>query len=250
MKFFLLLCPLALAAAADLNHAPWDALLKRYVDTRHLVDYAAWKQQGTAELDSYLRQIAQPWPALSPDARKAATINAYNALTVRWVLGQYPVKSIWRTSDPFQAARHTVNGHKVSLDDLEAELRRSGDPRIHAAIVCASRSCPPLRREAYLGPRLNAQLDENLRAWLSDGTLNQFYPDKGLARVSMIFKWYRGDFEQDGRSLSDFLSRYAPSGRYPIIEFNPYHWGLNDSSGLGSDYSSVLFLIDRARNFL
>ncbi len=187
---------------------------------------------------------------LTPAARKAAMINAYNALTIRWILANYPVASIWRTDNPFQAARHVLNGRKISLDDIEAELRRTGDARIHAALVCAARSCPPLRAEAYTGPRVDAQLDDNTRQWLAAGGLNQFFPEKHMARVSMIFKWYRGDFEEGGLSLADFLSRYGRPGKYTAIEFNPYHWGLNDSSGLGSDYGGARFLLDRGRNLL
>jgi hypothetical protein len=62
-------------------------------------------------------------------ARKAALINAYNALTVRWILSNYPVRSIWSTEDPFRAQRHVLDGKPVSLDEIENRLRAMGDPR-------------------------------------------------------------------------------------------------------------------------
>lgn len=85
-----------------------------------------------------------------PKERKAALINAYNPFTVNWVVQNYPVKSIWRTSRPFGEVRHVLDGGKVSLDQIETELRNMGDPRIHGVLVCAALSCPPLRREAYV----------------------------------------------------------------------------------------------------
>ena len=232
----------------------WDALLKEYVTPQWRVDYDRWKlsKADTAKLDGYLAQIASRWPDnLPPAARKAALINAYNALTVRWVLQNYPVESIWRTSHPFTAARHTVNGRKISLDQIESELREIGDPRIHGALVCAARSCPPLRREAYTPERINEQLDDNMRAWLANPNLNDFFPDERVAIVSMIFKWYAKDFEPGGKSLKEFLAKYIPPGtRLGTIKYKPYQWGLNDISTFGADYTNLKFMRDRLRNSL
>jgi uncharacterized protein DUF547 len=240
------------------DHATWDALLKKYVNTEARVDYRRWKETGTQELETYLQSLAGPWPSdLNPDAEKSALINSYNALTVYWVLRNYPVQSIRQTDHPFTTARYTVNGRKVSLDQIETRLRATGDPRVHAALVCAARSCPPLRREAYVPPRLNQQLDDNARAWLRNPALNDFIPDRRLAQVSMIFNWYAGDFTRDGGSVEKFLARYAPEGKLAFlrpaafkIEYKTYDWGLNDSSGLGSNYSWIRFVWDYLRNRL
>lgn len=245
---------LAVVPSMGFDHSGWDALLKRYVSEESRVDYKRWKQDDAAALNAYLKQLAKPWPAnATPAAEKAALINAYNALTIRWILENYPVESIWKTSDPFKAKRHDLNGEKVSLDEIETHLRKMGDPRIHSALVCAARSCPPLRQEAYDVERLDEQLDDNTRAWLADPHLNEFLPELRTARVSKIFKWYRKDFEGGDDSLRQFLARYAPSGKADFldeakarIEHKDYHWGLNDASSLGANYSS--FLWDRFRN--
>lgn len=228
------------AAASGPDQAKWDSLLKQYVNSEGRVDYRALKAGGGAELDSYLHGVAVGWPEDMPTAaRKAALINAYNALTVRWIVANYPVASIEKTSNPFKSLRHTVDGHKVSLDQVEAKLRAMKDPRIHAALVCAGKSCPPLRREAYVADKLDAQLDDNVRAWLSNTGLNEFDPQRRVASVSSIFKWYRHDFEAAG-GLKHFLSRYAPQGRGGFLlgngarlEFKHYDWGLNETSGPG-----------------
>ena len=250
----LLLIPLAVlpALAADLDHAVWDRLLKKYVSSESLVDYRGLKQQGLGELDAYLKQIAGAWPAgMSTQETKAALLNAYNALTIRWIVGNYPVKSIWRTENPFRKPRHTVNGTAVSLDQVETRLREMKDPRVHAALVCAARSCPPLRREAYAASRLDEQLDDSTRQWLADKRFNTFQPEKKTARVSEIFKWYAKDFGGTG-GVKDFLARYGPDAAFidtrgGKLEYEPYRWGLNDTSTLGSDYSQWDFYRDQLR---
>ena len=242
--------------AQDLDHSSWDSLLKQYVSAEFRVDYRKWKNGGTRELDTYLSRVAGRWPpAMTPAARKTALINAYNALTIRWVLENYPLKSIWQTSHPFTGQRHVLDGNKVSLDEIESGLRKMGDPRVHSALVCASRSCPPLRGEAYKADRLENQLDDNTRAWLAHSDLNAFDSVHGIARVSMIFKWYSQDFEQNGNTVRTFLARHAPAGQAAFlggsnakIEYKTYAWGLNDTSALGSDYSEIRFLWDYFRN--
>jgi hypothetical protein len=228
-----------------LDHSIWNEILHKYVNSESRVDYRALKDGELPLLDQYLQQLARPWMSgMTADEQKAALINAYNALTVRWVLINYPVESIRQTKQPFTEARHTLDGQKVSLDEIEGRLRRMGDPRYHAALVCAARSCPPLRRDAYQGSSLNEQLDDNVRTWLANPDLNEFFPDRRMASVSMIFDWYKTDFQRDRLSVRYFLARFGPTGKVAFlldpsaeVRFKIYHWGLNDTSNLGSHYS-------------
>ena len=247
--------PLLLLAAA-LSHAPWQETLQRFVTPQARVDYAALNKQGLPTLDAYLANLAQPWPRdLSRDERKAALINAYNALTVRWVAAHYPIPSIWRTKHPFTEVRHTVDGRKYSLDQIETELRGMGDPRVHAVLVCAARSCPPLRREAYVAERLDAQLTANTFAWLSNPALNEFDPTNHEAEVSQIFEWYRGDFEKYSELERIFLGKYGPPHAKFLAQHGPakiryreYYWGLNDAGTAGDSYGYWSFRFDYLRN--
>jgi hypothetical protein len=226
--------------AGSAQDDPWDALLKKYVSAESRVNYAAWKAMDAATLDAYVARLAQ----ICEPVGKAELVNAYNAFTIRWILRNYPVRSIWETKKPFNERRHLLGGKQVSLDEIEKRLRAMGDPRIHATVVCAARSCPPLRREAYTAARLDAQLDDNARAWLSRPDLNQFFPERHAAEVSMIFKWYRKDFD----SVPQFLSRYGPPGSYTKIDYKPYHWGLNDIGDLGKDYTNGEFVRAKIRS--
>ena len=239
------------ALAQDLDHSARSAILERYVTVNSRVDYAKLKADGSAKLDAYLEQIAKPWPAtLDENDKKAALINTYNALTIRWILSSFPVKSIWRTKGPFRVARHQVNGKTESLDSVETRLRAMGDPRIHAALVCAARSCPPLRREAFIGGDVDEQLDDNFRVWLADTSKSQFLPGKRLAKVSKILDWYGADFARAG-GVSAALNKFAPPGMFTAtnkLEYLKYNWGLNDTGSVGDSYSDFEFYIDYVRN--
>ena len=242
--FFLLL-------AAGLSHGPWNDILQRFVTPQARVDYARLTKEGLPALDAYLATLAKPWPAAMPPAEnKAALINVYNALTVRWVATHYPIPSIWRTRHPFTEARHSVNGRAYSLDQIETQLRNLGDPRVHAVLVCAARSCPPLRREAYTAEKLDAQLDDNTRVWLANPALNEFDPTRREAEVSQIFEWYRGDFESVAAFLAKFGPHYAAflQSKDAKLRYREYYWGLNDNGSAGGAYGSVAFYFDYFRN--
>lgn len=239
-----------------IDHSKWDALLRDYVSGESRVDYQGLAENGLSELGAYVAAIAKADTAeLTADQSKAFLINAYNALTVRWILRHYPVPSVWSTPDPFKEVRHTVAGEQLSLDQIESRLRETGDARIHAALVCAARSCPPLRREAYVASRISEQLDDNTRRWLADSKLNRLDATKGEAQVSSIFKWYREDFESSPGGLEGFLRQHAPEevrhklgDRKLKIKFLDYHWGLNDQSELGANYSRVRLGLDWLKN--
>ena len=232
-----------------LDHSLWNALAQKYINAEAKVDYAAIQAEALPRLDAYLRLLGAKWPNGLPAAdKKAALLNAYNALTVRWIITNYPVQSIWRTKHPFTEARHSIDGELVSLDRIESQLRDLSDPRIHAALVCAARGCPPLRREAYEARRLDEQLDDNVRSWLANPRLNEFVPERKTASVSMIFKWYANDFIKTSGSVENFLSRFVPSETGDRLEYKTYDWGLNDRSNIGDGYSQAKFYWDALRN--
>ena len=93
-----------------------------------------------------------------------------------------------------------------------------------------------------------------MRRWLANPQLNELAPENLTARVSQIFNWYAGDFERSG-GVREFLARFGPARDAAFlnspdakIEYETYHWGLNDASPLGSDYSQRTFYWDWARN--
>ncbi len=261
-RLLLIFCLCAAVATAtprldEPDHELWNALLAEYVDAESRVDYAGLKKEAADRLDAYAEQLAQ---AAAPDPNtpqgKALLINAYNSLVVRWIVQNHPTNSIMATPNPFRKARHTVGGEKISLDEIESRLRATGDPRIHAAVVCAARSCPPLRAEAYFPERVDEQLDDNTRRWLADPELNEFDAAEGRAEVSAIFDWYEDDFTTHSGGLEEFVRQYAPSetvaalgDRKLRIGFKDYHWGLNDQSDVGAEYSNFRLALDWVKNW-
>jgi hypothetical protein len=251
------LCPVP-AAALAFDHSGWTSLLQEFVDEQHRVDYKTLKQKGVKRLEDYVAQLARaPLEALSAEERKSLLINSYNALTVRWIVEHYPIPSIWATPEPFTEARHNVGGESLSLDEIEKRLRGTEDARIHSALVCAARSCPPLRREAYDAGRLDEQLDDNTRQWLANPDLNRFRLEEGKIELSPIFKWYGEDFERGAGGLRGFVARYAPEQYRAALSGNgtlnttylSYDWALNDQSDAGDGYSWFDLAIDWVRNW-
>jgi hypothetical protein len=247
------------AWAGHFEHRVWDKILRQYVvetdnDAVTTVDYAGLLDQQ-AELDVYLAQLAavnladfENWP---PAEQLAFLINAYNAWTVKLVLSGYPeidsIKDLgsWLTT-PWEKQFIPLLGASRSLDDIEHGLiRGSGryrEPRIHFAVNCASIGCPALRAEAYTAERLDIQLEDQTRLFLSDRTRNRL--QGSLLSVSPLFKWYRDDFgkgRSDFNSLDGFFAAYAPAlalqdtdikdlqaGKIRI-EYLDYDWRLNDA---------------------
>jgi len=246
--------PREISVRANVDPSGWARLLAKYVDERGFVDYRAWKTSAPdrAALESYLRDLAaSPSREASGRDRLATLVNAYNALTIAWVLENFPTESIRSLPDSFTARRHTVGGRKTSLDDIETDLRSSAGSRVHSAISCASRSCPPLSREAYRPERFDEQLDSQMRSWLAREDLNRFEPGENRVRVSEIFRWFEGDFRAAG-GVGAVLARFAPP-RYRgflekktyRIEYLDYDWGVNDQGGHGKDYGKLNLLWDK-----
>jgi hypothetical protein len=129
-----------------------------------------------------------------------------------------------------------VGGETYTLNAIEHDIirERFAEPRIHFALVCAAISCPALRAEAYEGPRLDEQLEDETRKFIVDPAKNSFDVEARHVRLSPIFKWYEADFEKGGGNVAGFVTGYVGSdiaamlrnGEYDL-EYLPYDWSLN-----------------------
>ena len=235
----------ATSVPAGINHEGYDRLLKKYVNDNGLVAYEKWQSsvQDRKGLEDYLAQFAAGGSAATGNDRYASLVNAYNAFVIEWILQNYPTESIWALKGSFKDKRHKLGGSIVSLNQIENDnLRPEFGYKTHAVLVCAARSCPPLQQSAYTAASLDDQVGRAHRAWLGRTDLNEFLPDKNQANVSMIFKWFKGDFEKAGGAKS-VMAKYAPSSARPVLEkgdskltFKSYNWGLNDQGPHGHNY--------------
>lgn len=237
--------------SAKINPTPWDTLLKKYVDPQGLVNYSQWKADATdiRKLDDFIAAYAKSdGPAASGEEEIAALINAYNAITIRWILQNYPTESIRELDGSWDKARWNIGGRTVSLDEIEHKnLRPLFGWRVHATIVCAARSCPPLLNEAYTAANLRSLTDRAYRVWLAREDLNQFDEASGVVRVSPIFKWFKSDFTGEGEPAVVF-EKFGPANRRTFlagrkfkVDYLDYNWGLNDQGKHGRDYSPGFF---------
>ena len=106
--------------------------------------------------------------------------------------------------------------------------------RIHVAIVCASVSCPDLRREAYSAGKLNEQLDDQMEKFLRSREKGMKLDErKNRVYLSAIFKWFAEDFESRGGVLK-YIGQYVPAEERKVlnnskikISYLYYNWKIN-----------------------
>lgn len=230
------------------DHSAWDALLKKYVDQRGDVNYTAWKSNGAdvRALDGYLASLSRATATAqsSREAQLAYWINAYNAVTIKGILREYPTSSIRNHTARFigyniwhDLQLITPSG-QYSLEHIEHQiLRKTGEWRIHFAIVCASKSCPRLRAEAYTAERLEPQLAANTRDFFADRSKFRFDARTRTLYLSKILDWFAEDFGSDQRGQLATIASYLPAdvaqqiaaGNVEVAYLN-YDWDLNDQT--------------------
>ncbi len=181
---------------------------------------------------------------LSSDGALAFWLNLYNAgaLTLAADTIEADESSVLRVPGAFDTPWAIIDGEWLSLNDIEhGKIRRFRDPRVHAALVCGSASCPTLRHEPF-DDTVSSQLDDQMRTFLAAGGAD-VDRDSGTLRLSRVFLWYGGDFVRPGRmptwlparrrDLVRAIARWLPAddadwvlASTPDVEFATYDWGL------------------------
>jgi hypothetical protein len=251
----------AQAQSFDHGHTAWTTLLNKHVvvlggGVASQLRYAGMAADQAA-LKTYLAGLssvsAAAFEGFSKAQQMALLINAYNAFTVALILTHYPklesIKDLGTLlQNPWKQKFVPLLGHTVSLDAIEQDMLRArgryDDPRIHFAVNCASIGCPPLREEAFVAPRLDAQLDEQAKRFLSDRSRNRWNAQTQKLEVSKIFDWYGEDFRLGHHGITSataYFARYADqladaaADRERIrkqaagVAYLDYDWKLNDA---------------------
>ncbi len=244
---FVLMCaakPLR-AQTSTVNHAAFDALLHAYV-VNGLVDYPAFARD--ASFARYLASLnAVQEKTLDPQERLAFWINVYNAFTIQLVASHGETRSIRNIDKTFGVLRlkgpwsnplvHAA-GRILTLDDVEHTMIRNEfrEPRVHFALVFAARGCPPLRSEAYTGAKLNAQLEDQARQFISlSPTKNR--SERFALLLSPLFTYYRADFGTTRLELGQFLAPWFDGDQRKrlekgafVIRETDFDWTLNSQA--------------------
>jgi hypothetical protein len=238
----------------DHTHSLWTQTLEIYLNKEGLFAYkrlhADIKTQKKSAFVAYLENLGHvskyQFEKFTRNEQMAFLINAYNALTIKLIIDHYPVQSIKKIgsffSSPWKKKFFSLLDDSVrTLDQIEHEWLRSRykDFRIHAAVNCASISCPGLGDKAFTSDDLDQQLDDQMQKWLSDTSRNRLDPTKHIAYVSKIFDWYQDDFESWGGGVKRVLETYKSNQQSDFfktgcdysIAYLDYNWDLNEEQG-------------------
>ena len=215
-------------------YAEYALLLDKYA-TDTGVKYAQWakSKEDLKILDSILENWATvDLSRLSTGQQKAFYINLYNAAMIQAVFQSYPIKSVTEILPDFGIFKKKFikqGTRSLSLDDVEKGilLKEYPDGRIHFAVNCASRSCPPLRGEPFISSNLDAQMDEQTQLYFDSEWGVQVVSKKEI-HISALFDWYRSDFPKG--NLLSYINKYRSASKLPTsakIKFLNYDWALN-----------------------
>jgi hypothetical protein len=202
-----------------------------------------------SEIDRYRNALASTSPdRLTPPEALAFWLNLYNSGAIASATDAHGsgLDSVLRLPGVFSSGNVDVDGELLSLDDIEhGKIRRFGDPRIHASLVCGSVSCPTLRYEPFTGTALDAQLDDQMRTFLARGGASVERSSNQIS-LSMVFRWYGRDFTRPDRMptlipershrVRDAIAHWMPDTdrdfvrtHKPPVHFQSYDWGLGCS---------------------
>ena len=237
------------ALVGSTMHAPLHAML-RLVVRDGLVDYAALaKPEAQRGLAAYLDTLAEADPkAWTRDEHLAALINLYNAAMLVQVTERRAKSGDWTPAADefavFDAVVVRLPGVEkpISLNQLENEVIRKDwtEPRIHVALVCAARSCPPLIPRAYVAADLESTLQANMQRFIDDASRNEVDATSRTLKLSKLFEWYAADFGGPD-SVTDYVNAFTKRDvKMWTVEFKDYDWSLNvltpaASAATGSD---------------
>lgn len=180
--------------------------------------------------------------------KKAFWINIYNGF-IQLELKKDPT-SYSNRNHFFSTRKLNIAQHVFSYDDIEhGILRRSSikwslgyakkwfpsttekvlrvnsvDYRIHFALNCGAKSCPPIA--FYDDTKINAQLDIATKAYLTGSTSYDSAANK--VYVPTLLSWFRGDFGGKKGQLKILRSvQIIPGNISPTIQYKKYDWTID-----------------------
>jgi hypothetical protein len=203
------ICISAQESADKFSYDDYADVLSAYVDASGMVNYKGLKGNRD-ELDTFVKSMAKldtkKFEKWEDNAKITFWLNAYNSLTLKAIIDNYPIKagffksriypknSIRQISGVWDEIKFNIMGKKYTLEHIEHKILRVkfNEPRIHMAMVCAAIGCPPLRNEPYMAGKLDAQLEDQSIKFLANP--EKFRLEETVVYLSPIFKWFASDF--------------------------------------------------------
>lgn len=210
-------------------HELFNDVLSSYVSSTGKVNYKGLKS-NSAKLNQYLDKLKNnPVQNEWSDAKKLAYwINAYNAFTIKRILDNYPLNSIMNLDGgkTWDVKWIKLGDKTYSLNMIEHEIIRPqfNDARIHFAVNCAAKSCPPLFNKAYTEENVDRYLEQRTTVFINN--LNYNTINTHSLKLSRIFDWYGEDFG----NLISYLNKFSKTtiAKDAKVKFKEYDWSLNE----------------------
>ncbi|WP_394212258.1 DUF547 domain-containing protein [Enterovibrio calviensis] len=225
--------------SATFDHSQWQHLLDRYLTEQGqhtLFNYGAVSSQDKAVLEQYLTDLTSLDPRNYRQSEQFAYwVNLYNALTVKVILDEYPIKSITKLGGflsfgPWDDKATTVAGQSLTLNDIEHRILRPiwNDSRIHYAVNCASLGCPNLAKTAFTAENTESLLDAAATQFTNSAKGASV--DGNTLTLSSIYEWYGVDFGDNEQAILKQIDVYR-DGK-PLKDWSgkiqyDYDWSLN-----------------------
>lgn len=227
--------PLTPLPGSDPLHQPLDEILDLYVRDG-LVYYQAL-QLDRGKLDRYVASLGSPavasaYEGWSRAQQMAFWINAYNALVLRTVISNYPIRgrapgyppdSIRQISGAFEQVKHQVAGRSLTLDQMETDvLAAFADPRVFLVLGRGALGGGRLRSEAYGSGRLEGQLAQAVSEAATNPRTVRIDRLAGQISVSPVFGWREQAFVAAYAAKAPDLPGRTPIERAIVGFVQPY----------------------------
>ena len=221
------------ASAPHFDHSTWDQFLKKYVSETGSVNYAAVKADP-ALLNQYIEELhsvavgfdALHWPLLNwpREEQLAFWLNAYHAGVVLRVVENYPLRSINDISGVWTNPTLKIGERSYSLNDIRSKelIKAFRDEKVHLALSCGARSCPPFPRESFVATRVEGQLFMITNQRIQDDRFVRIDLKKKRVFLSRIFYWYGDDFILDFGAQPGESLKFTPPNM-AVLSFVRYY---------------------------
>ncbi len=225
---------ISLTTGFDLTYRNYNNFLGKCVCNQGVAYAEVVKDKSTESIAKELSSLTKSEFDKMQDSDKiACLINIYNFYTILLIKQNYPTTSIRKIKKPWDTKFVPLFGKTVSLNHIEHEILRKQftEPLVHFALVCASIGCPEIAKRAFVGSKLDQQLDTAAKKFLADTKKNRI--ESSTLHLSKIFEWYGDDFKKKHGGYKEYIIKLLKlSGSYKV-KFVDYDWNLNEVSGCG-----------------
>jgi len=246
----------SLRSSINVLFARFVNLEENSVDYQGLKNSSEWAEyeKQARRLSGQSKEVQELLATLPGDAnqRKAFFLNLYNSMVIHGKIVLGTPSTLLQRLYFYATTSYNVGGLILSLNDIENGILRANrpsavpfakpqfnfsqtsekteftrslvlqdvDPRIHFALNCGAKSCPPIR--FYDPTKLDQQLDKATRGFMKANTkVIQSKNDNTIViTLSKLLDYYKGDFGQNNIDILKWICQYAKEEQKEKIQNN------------------------------